>query len=417
MGLFHDDFFTAKVSKPKGEFRKVRSTRSSWPKAQRTKGSSTIKVAVISSVISSLVAVVLFSAVTGLPSSKPSAVAAVSSLSAKPLDSDPYERLVQAAAKVRPSVVSIVNYKEGVKKKKNKANIEDSALGSGVIFKKTRGQAFVITNNHVIEGAEELQVMMVNGEMKKATLVGTDKVNDIAVLSMDDANINAIAEMGDSSKVRFGETVIAIGNPLGLGDTLTSGIISYTNRIVPVSLNQDGVYDWEQEVIQTDAAINEGNSGGALVNLDGKVIGINTMKISDTGVEGIGFAIPTGQVMKTVDELMLHGKVARPYIGVYTVDLNNEYAPLDEEQMKELKLPSTVEDGVVVLDAVGPGQEAGLKLNDVITKFNDQPIKTTLELRKFLYDKVAVGDVIKVTYYREGKEQTVDVTLQDKPEQ
>ncbi|KHF34938.1 Serine protease Do-like HtrA [Paenibacillus sp. P1XP2] len=340
---------------------------------------------------------------------------AVAALNSKQVDSaaDPYERLVQAAAKVRPTVVSIVNYKDDKKDK----SLEESALGSGVIFKKDKGQAFIITNNHVIEGAQELEAVTVNGEMKKAKLVGADKVNDIAILAVDDKNISEVAEMGDSRKLRLGETVLAIGNPLGLGDTLTSGIVSYTNRVVPVSLNQDGVYDWEQEVIQTDAAINEGNSGGALVDLNGKVIGINTMKIADTGVEGLGFAIPVDQVMKTVDELMTHGKIARPYIGIYSMDLNNSYAPLEEDQLKELKLPSGVKEGVVVLDAIGPAQEAGLRLNDVIVKFNDTPIPTTLEMKKFLYDKVKIGDTVKVTFYRDGKEQTTNVKLAEKPDQ
>ncbi|MCJ8013016.1 trypsin-like peptidase domain-containing protein [Paenibacillus sp. KQZ6P-2] len=415
MGLFQDDFYSTKVPKRRRGFRKARKEQEVWPSYRRSRGLSTLQIATISSVISAFVAVLLFSMITGLPSYEHK-VAAVSAINSKHLDSsgDPYDRLVTAAAKVRPTVVSIVNYKDA---KKDKNNLEDSALGSGVIFKKDNGKAFVITNNHVIEGAQELEVVLVSGEMKEAKLVGADKVNDIAVLAVDDKNINEVAEMGDSDKLRLGETVLAIGNPLGLGDTLTSGIVSYTNRVVPVSLNQDGNYDWEQEVIQTDAAINEGNSGGALVDLDGKVIGINTMKIADTGVEGLGFAIPIDQVMKTVDELMAHGKIARPYIGIYSMDLNNSYAPMDDDQLKELKLPSDVKDGVVVLDAIGPAAEAGLKLNDVIVKFNDDPITTTLEMKKFLYDKVKIGDTVKVTFYRDGKEQTTNVKLAEKPDQ
>jgi len=415
MGLFQDDFYSTKVTKRRRGFGLARKERENWPRSRRSRGLSTLQIATISSVISAFVAVLLFSTITGLPASgkQPPAVSAFHS---NQVDStaDPYERLVQAAAKVRPTVVSIMNYKD---ERKGKSSLEESALGSGVIFKKNKGQAFIITNNHVIEGAQELEVVTVSGEMKKAKLVGADKVNDIAILAVDDKNIQEVAEMGDSRQLRLGETVLAIGNPLGLGDTLTSGIVSYTNRVVPVSLNQDGVYDWEQEVIQTDAAINEGNSGGALVDLNGKVIGINTMKISDTGVEGLGFAIPVDQVMKTVDELMTHGKIARPYIGIYSMDLNNSYAPLEEDQLKELKLPSGVKDGVVVLDAIGPAQEAGLQLNDVIVKFNDTPIPTTLEMKKFLYDKVKIGDTVKVTFYRDGKEQTTNVKLAEKPDQ
>ncbi len=409
MGLFEDEFYSTKVSRQKKEHTKVKPNPVSWSRTRR-RGMSTIQVSVISSVIGAVVATVLFSLVTGLPSSTPRA-SAVSAVQVK-MESDPFERLIQAAAKVSPAVVSIANYKDH---KKDDLNLEESGLGSGVIFKKENGLAYIITNNHVISEAEELEVLTVDGDTIKATLIGTDTVNDIAVLSIDGKNIHTIAEIGDSSKLRQGQTVISLGNPLGLGGSLTSGIVSYTNRLLPVSLNKDGIYDWEQEVIQTDAAINEGNSGGALVDLNGKVIGINTMKISDTGVEGLGFAIPTGQVMKTVNELMLTGKITRPYIGVYTVDLNNSFAPLDADERKELKLPSDVKEGVVVLDAVGPALEAGLKLNDVITKFDNEPITSTLELRKFLYDQSKIGDELSVTFYREGELKVVTLKLSDKP--
>ncbi|MGF7049325.1 serine protease Do [Paenibacillus sp. DS2015] len=412
MGLFNDEFYSTKVSRQKKQYTKSKPRSVSWPQPRSRSGLSTLQVSLISSVVSACLAVLVFSLVTGLPTSaKDSAM--VSAAPIQQNDGDPYERLILAAAKVRPAVVSIVNYKDY---KKDVQKLDESGVGSGVIFKQEDGLAYIITNNHVINEAEELEVITVDGETKKATLVGTDSVNDIAVLSIDDKDIKVIAELGDSDKLRLGETVIAIGNPLGLGDTLTSGIISYTDRIIPVSLNQDGVYDWEQRVIQTDAAINEGNSGGALVDLNGKVIGINTMKISDAGVEGLGFAIPMDQVMKTVQELMDYGKVSHSYLGVYTVDLNNSFSPIDEDQRKELKLPDEVEDGVLILDAVGPALDAGLQLNDVITQLNGKAITTTLELRKFLYDETKVGDELTVTYYREGELKTVKVLLKDKPE-
>jgi serine protease Do len=367
----------------------------------------------ISSVISAVVAVLLFSLVTGqLNQEQAREVPVIDKVTAS--SGDPYDRIIQAAALARPAVVSIINHKED----NEELNIlDESALGSGVIYKKDASKAYIITNNHVIEGSGKLEVVTVDGETHKAELVGADKVSDIAVLSMDAKGITSVAQIGDSSKVRLGETVIAIGNPLGLGDSLTSGIVSYTERPIPVSLNQDGVYDWEQEVIQTDAAINEGNSGGALVDLDGKVIGINTMKISDTGVEGLGFAIPANHVMETADELAANGRIARSYLGVYTVDLNNPYVPLAEDERQELKLPSSVQEGVVVLDAVGPAEEAGLQLNDVITKFDDVPITSTLSLRKYLYDHTRIGDNLKITYYRNGEMNQVTVKLLEKPEE
>ncbi|MFE6074882.1 S1C family serine protease [Paenibacillus sp. NPDC057886] len=423
MGLFGDDFYSTKVSRraepeQKGKLQIIRPGgrgRDHWqnPRKSRSGFSSTVKVAVISSVISSIVTVTLFSFIMQ-PAALPLANAAGNGGGGTQAAqaADPYDRIIQAAAKVRPSVVSIVNHKTG-----SSLSMEDSALGSGVIFKKEDGKAYIMTNHHVVEGASDLEIVTVDGETHKAKLVGKDRVSDIAVLSVqDDKGIGPAAELGDSSKLQRGQTVLAIGNPLGLGGTLTSGIVSYTDRILPVSINQDGVYDWEQNVIQTDAAINEGNSGGALADLNGKLVGINTMKISDTGVEGLGFAIPMNEVMKTVDSLLLNGKVSRPYLGVYTVDLSNPYAPLDDEQRKDLKLPSHVDSGVVVLEASGPASDAGMKLNDVITEFDGQKITSTLDLRKYLYDKKKIGDTIEITFYRDGNAEKVSVKLTDKPE-
>ncbi|ASA24959.1 S1C family serine protease [Paenibacillus donghaensis] len=414
MGLFDDDFYSTKVSRRRERAETSSSSNNrTWSVRKSRRGLSTLQISAISSLISAVVAVLLFSLVTGqLSQEKVAEPVRVQNVA--PSSGDPYERIIQAAATVRPAVVSIINHKED---NKELEILDESALGSGVIYKKDNKKAYIITNNHVIDGSGDLEVVTVDGVTRKAELVGTDKVSDIAVLSIDVKGINMVAQIGDSSKLRLGETVIAIGNPLGLGDTLTSGIVSYTERTIPVSLNQDGVYDWEQEVIQTDAAINEGNSGGALVDLNGKVIGINTMKISDTGVEGLGFAIPANHVMDIADELSAKGKIARSYLGVYSIDLNNPYVPLAEDQRKELNLPTSVTDGVVVLDAVGPGKEAGLQLNDVITKFDNQPIHSTLQLRKYLYDKTKIGDELKITFYRNGEVKQVTVKLLEKPEE
>ncbi|WP_059050409.1 S1C family serine protease [Paenibacillus senegalimassiliensis] len=409
MGLFDDDFYSTKVPG-----RRVRMSegggRRRWlsgaPRHRPRRGLSTLQISLISSLLSAVVAVLLFSLITGVPSSTPRHNASSDGSAGV----DPYERISSAAAKVAPSVVSILNH--------NELSISDptqAALGSGVIFKKEKGKAYIITNTHVISGSDDLEIVTSDGSSRDAKVSGEDAINDIAVLEVDDHGINTVIELGDSGKLRAGETVIAVGNPLGLGGTLTSGIVSYTNRMIPVSINQDGVYDWEQEVIQTDAAINEGNSGGALVDLNGKLIGINTMKISDTGVEGLGFAIPVNDVMRTVDDLLLHGKVVRPYVGVYTLDLNNPYSPLSEEQRDDMKLPSHVTSGVIVLEAHGPAKDAGLKLNDVITQLDKQPIKSTRELRRYLYEHKKIGEELEVTYYRDGEAQKVTMKLSDKP--
>ncbi|MFC3747268.1 S1C family serine protease [Paenibacillus sp. GCM10012306] len=413
MGLFDDDFYSTKVPRRSREQDKSKGFSRGWRTSRSRRSLSTWQISAVSSVISAVVAVLLFSLVTGQWAPERAKSSTVIE-NVTPSSGDPYDRIIQAAAMVRPAVVSIVNHKED---NKEQNILDQSSLGSGVIYKKDTNKAYIITNNHVVQGAGKLEIVTVAGETRRAELVGADKVSDIAVLSIDAKGINTVAQIGDSSKLRLGETVIAIGNPLGLGDTLTSGIVSYTERKIPVSLNQDGVYDWEQEVIQTDAAINEGNSGGALVDLNGKVIGINTMKISDTGVEGLGFAIPANHVMETAEELTSKGKIARSYLGVYTVDLNNPYVPLAEDQRKELNLPAAVKDGVVVLDAVGPAKVAGLQFNDVITKFDGEPITSTLSLRKYLYNHTKIGDELQITFYRNGVLKQVSVKLLEKPEE
>lgn len=409
MGLFDDDFYSTKVARPRRgvRLRRTKDETRRWRAHRGSSGWSPWKVSLLSSLCGAFVAVLLFGLITGLPSS--STHSAPGNHLTTVSTADPYERISTAAAKVAPAVVSILYFSDDVE------NPEQSALGSGVIFKKTKDKAYIITNTHVITGASNLEVLTSDGDTHKAKVVGQDSINDIAVLEIDGKGIESVIDLGDSNKLRYGETVIAVGNPLGLGGTLTSGVISYTNRMIPISLNQDGVYDWEQEVIQTSAAINEGNSGGALADLNGQLIGINTMKISDMGVEGLGFAIPINDVMKTVDDLMLHGKVVRPYLGVYTLDLNNPYAEITEEQRKELKLPDHVISGALVLEAHGPAKDAGLKLNDVITQLDKQPIKSTMELRRYLYDHKKVDEEMEVSFYRDGELQTVIVKLSDKP--
>ncbi|BFH18084.1 trypsin-like peptidase domain-containing protein [Paenibacillus melissococcoides] len=414
MSLFEDDFFSPKVRRriERRWYRRTKAPREGWKRIRRSGSGkwSTVQVAVVSSIISAFVAVILYSWITGSGEAGSPAVAVAGNAMA----SDPYERIVQAADKVSPAVVSMVNKQKQIGDEDGVA--QDMNLGSGVIFKKDGGKAYVLTNEHVVQGADELEVVLDNGQRKNAELVGKDRVMDVAVLRIDAAGVTAVAEIGDSRTIRRGETVIALGNPLGFGGSLTAGIVGYTNRLIPVSLNQDGVYDWEQTVIQTDAAINEGNSGGALVNLDGQVIGINTMKIATTGVEGLGFAIPINEVMETVDRIMEDGKVVRPYLGVYTLDVNNPYAPITEEQRDDIRLPKDVREGVIVLESSGPAKRAGLKLNDVIVRFDKQEIGSTLELRKYLYEKKHIGDSMDVHFYRDGVLMTVKVILADKPD-
>lgn len=411
VSFFDDDFYSPKVSKPIKKLLARRAARGLGPR----KRWSTLQISVVSSVCSAAVGILLFSWITGAGShvgvsARPDSGMEMKSQGA--MSSDPFERIIDVSDQVSPSVVSVVN------RQKKEEKTVDAGLGSGIIFRKEEGHAFILTNAHVIEGANAVQVVLNNNARKiEATVVGKDHTTDIAVLSVEDDNLPEAAVLGDSTKLRRGEMVLAIGNALGLGDSLSYGIISKTLQVVPVSLNGDGTYDWEAEVIQTDAAINEGNSGGALVNLQGQVIGVNSMKIADVGVEGIGFAIPINQAMKIANEIIQDGRVIRAYMGVYTIDLNNDYAPITEEQRKSLKLPSSVKDGVIVMEASGPSETAGLELNDVIVKLDNQEIDSTLALRKYLYQQKKVGDTMLVSYYREGKGMTTEVKLTDRPQE
>lgn len=315
------------------------------------------------------------------------------------------DSVVGAAAKVSPTIVSII----GSRREGEKENARGGAvgLGSGVIFARAGDQVRIVTNNHVVEGFQQLDVITITGERRKATLVGRDQITDLAVLEIDGSGIKQIAEFGDSDALKPGETALAVGNPLGLGyaPTVTRGIISWPKRTIPVSLGKDGEFDWEMEVIQTDAAINQGNSGGALVNLDGKVVGINTLKVADMGVEGLGFAIPINQAKSIIETLIKDHKIKRPYIGVVTQDLQS-YAGIES-----LKLPSDVKKGVLVIEAVGPGKDAGLKTSDVIVELDGKPVDGTLALRKYIYGHKKIGEKLAVTYYRGAKKNTVQVTL------
>ncbi|KEQ22212.1 S1C family serine protease [Paenibacillus tyrfis] len=315
------------------------------------------------------------------------------------------DSVVGAAAKVSPTIVSIIgSHREGEKENSRGGAV---GLGSGVIFVRAGDQVRIVTNNHVVEGFQQLDVITITGERRKATLVGRDQITDLAVLEIDGSGIKQIAEFGDSDALKPGETALAVGNPLGLGyaPTVTRGIISWPKRTIPVSLGKDGEFDWEMEVIQTDAAINQGNSGGALVNLDGKVVGINTLKVADMGVEGLGFAIPINQAKSVIETLIKDHKIKRPYIGVVTQDLQS-YAGIES-----LKLPSDVKKGVLVIEAVGPGKDAGLKTSDVIVELDGKPVDGTLALRKYIYGHKKIGEKLAVTYYRGAKKNTVQVTL------
>ncbi len=318
------------------------------------------------------------------------------------------DTVVGAAAQVWPAVVSILG--TGMEGEKSSSSRPDAmGLGSGVIFSRMEDKVRIVTNNHVVEGFNQLDVITLTGERRKATLLGRDQITDLAVLEIDGSGIKQIAEFGDSDALQPGETAIAVGNPLGVGfaPTVTKGIISWPKQTIPVTLGREGELDWEMEVIQTDAAINHGNSGGALVNLDGKVVGINTLKVAGSGVEGLGFAIPINQAKPIIESLIKEQKIKRPYIGVVTQNLQGL------KGIEDLKLPKDVRQGILIVEATGPAKDAGLKGSDVIVELDGKPVDSTLSLRKYIYNAKKIGDKLAITFYRAGKKQTVNVTLEE----
>lgn len=318
-------------------------------------------------------------------------------------------QLTKAIDKVSDAVVGVVNIQE--------ANFwsqgGEEGTGSGVIYKKENGKAFVVTNHHVVENASQLEISLKDGTRVPAKLLGSDILMDLAVLEMDAKHVKKVAEFGNSDTVKPGEPVIAIGNPLGLqfAGSVTQGIISGTNRTVEVDLDQDGAPDWNAEVLQTDAAINPGNSGGALVNIEGQVIGINSMKIAQEEVEGIGFSIPINSAIPVISDLEKYGQVRRPYMGVELRSLSDISS---YHLQATLHLPKDVTEGVAVIQVVpmSPAARAGLKQFDVIVALDDQKIRDVLDLRKYLYTKKSIGDKMKVTFYRDGKKHTVTMKLE-----
>lgn len=237
------------------------------------------------------------------------------------------------------------------------------------------------------------------------------------MLEVDGASIDTVAKFGTADELAVGETVLAIGNPLGLdfANTVTKGIISGLNRTVEVDTNKDGQADWITEVLQTDAAINPGNSGGALVNSNGEVIGINSMKIAQGAVEGIGFAIPADAALPIMEQLETNGEISRPLIGISTASLNQ----VPPQYRYEINLPEDIKGGMVVADVQSgsPADAAGLQQFDVITKINGQEVTSILELRKYLYSETNIGDEIEIEYIRDGERQTTNIKLVEQTEQ
>jgi len=306
--------------------------------------------------------------------------------------------VVRAAKNVGPTVVGITN--KAIARDWFNNPVQTEGVGSGVIF---REDGYIVTNNHVIEGAKELIVSLADGRSLKGKLIGADSLTDIAVVKVDATDLPA-ASFGNSDEVVVGEPAIAIGNPLGLEfkGSVTAGVVSALNRTLEIS-------DRRVKLIQTDAAINPGNSGGALVNADGKVIGINSAKLAANGVEGMGFAIPINTVQTIVDEIMTKGYVARPYLGV-TI--------FDKQTAARYGYQLNISKGVYVyrVSLGAPAGKAGIQPGDVILKLDGNEVNSVSELRNSIADH-NVGDKVTLVLERNGEEQTVEAVLEEMPQE
>lgn len=306
----------------------------------------------------------------------------------------------EIVAEVEDSVVGISSFQNG----------NGLGTGSGVVYQVNQDQMYIVTNHHVIAGASEVVVKFNNGNEVDAQIIGSDELTDLAVLSLESDEDVKPFTIGDSSMIKKGESVMAIGSPLGLDfqGSVTSGIISGTDRLVSVDVNNDGIEDWDALVLQTDAAINPGNSGGALVNMAGELIGINSMKIASSQVEGMGFAIPSNEMVKIVDSLIENGKVVRPLLGISS----REISELSAFERARLGLDPSIENGLYVVEVStdSGAADAGIQAKDIIVSFDGEEITSFKAFRQMLYAK-AVGDQVELEVYRDGQMKNMKVTL------
>ena len=300
--------------------------------------------------------------------------------------------IADAVEKVYDSVVVVENY----------VNDKLHATGTGFVYKKLDKKSYILTNCHVIEGSTKVKVIFTNNKSVEVELIGKDEYSDIAVLEVDSKDVVAVASIGSSEELRVGDTTFAVGAPLDASTyswTVTRGILSGKNRLVEITSSNGFTQSANSvmEVMQTDAAINSGNSGGPLCNSNGEVIGITNMKIASSTVEGMGFAIPIETAISYADKYVNGEEVIRPYLGVAMYDVINKKANITGVYIQSVEKDS-------------PAEKAGLKTGDVIVEINGTAVETGAYLKHELY-KYNVGDEITITYYRNGKKETTKVVL------
>jgi len=281
--------------------------------------------------------------------------------------------------------------------------------GSGFVYKKENGYGYIMTNHHVINGADEIKITFSDDTTVKATLVGSEVYADIAVVRVEEKYVLQVAELGESESLRIGDVLFTVGSPLAeeYRGTVTKGIVSGKNRLVEVSLSGTSV-DWIMKTIQFDAAINPGNSGGPLLNINGEVVGINSLKLVKSEIEGMGFAIPIEDAMYYVEQLESGKEIVRPIIGIQLFDVSESMYYYSSG----VRPSSNVTKGIVVQSVVdvSPAQEAGLKTGDVIVAINSVEVDNKAEFRYELY-KHEVGEEIEVTFYRDNRKLTTKIRL------
>ena len=277
------------------------------------------------------------------------------------------------------------------------------STGTGFVYKNADGKGYVMTNQHVVDGASSVKVKDINGNQINATVLGGDEYSDIAVLTIDEKAVLQVAELGDSTALEVGDTLFTVGSPLGENymGTVTKGILSGKNRSVDTG-------NFVMEVLQTDAAMNPGNSGGPLVNIAGQVIGVNSLKLVQDEIEGMGFAIPIELANSTAEKIEKGEKIVRPLIGVQITELSNTYYLYQSGIM----IDKSIKEGIVVVSVQNdtPASVAGIKSGDVITELGGKKITSVSEFRSALY-KYNVGDKVKMKYVRGTDEKEVTIHL------
>lgn len=302
--------------------------------------------------------------------------------------------------KVYDSTVVITAYKDG----------KQVSTGTGFIYKTNGKLAYIMTNNHVIEDGNSVKIEFNDSDKKiDATIVGGDKYADIAVLTIPDDNYK-IVEFGDNESLKLGDTIFTVGTPMGVNykGTVTKGILSGKDRMVDVSVSTSVAADYYMKVMQIDAAVNPGNSGGPLCDVSGNVIGVISLKIVEDTVEGMGFAIPIEDALNYASLIEKGGEITRPYIGISMLGLTEEYYLWQNR----ITIPDGVDNGVAVVSVEknSPAEKAGLKKGDIIVKLGDEDTGSIAEFRYELY-KYKVGDKVEISYYRNSKLETTSITL------